>query len=142
MQQLLELRLGLEHAAAGLSAERLPAEKAQEILDRAMRMRAAFEKGDARAFFEADADFHRIMLSGTQNDVISQLADTIGMTLDIRRHDTRPGMLDLSADAVEMHVDLARALVDRDASLAQRLALELVQLTLADFTRTQARTLT
>lgn len=138
MQQLLELRLGLEHGAAGLAAKRLPPEGAQEILDLALEMREAFHEGDARAFFEADATFHRIMLAGTQNPVITQLADAVGMTLDIRGHDTRPGMLDLTAEAVDMHVDLARALVARDTASAQALALKLVQFTLADFQRTQA----
>ncbi len=135
MQQLLELRLGLEYTAAGLAAERLEADDAQEILDSALAMREAFDRGDAKRFFEADAVFHRTMLSGTDNDVIAQLADTIATTLDIRGRDTRPGMLDLSADAVDMHVELARALVGRDAARAQDLALELVQLTLADFMR-------
>lgn len=139
MQQLLELRLGLEHAAAGLSAERLSSEKASEILDRALEMQEAFEQGNVRKFFEVDADFHRIMLSGTGNAVISQLADTIGTTLDIRGHDTRPGMVDLNADAVDMHISLARALVARSIPQAQKLALELVQLTLADFKHTRAR---
>jgi len=136
MKQLLELRLGLEHAAAGLAAKHLPAEQGQEILARAHDMRDAMAEQNARKFFEADAAFHRIMLEGTENAVIAQLADTIGATLDARSQDTRPGMLDLSGEAVEKHIRLAEALVARDASAAQRLALELVQLTLDDFERT------
>lgn len=137
MRELLELRLGLEPSAARLSADRLSAEGAQEVLERALDMQAAFRDNDGARFFEADAAFHRLILSGTQNSVIEQLADTVGTTLDIRSHDTRPGMLDLNADAVDKHVELAKAIVERDGLHAQALAQELVELTLGDFRRAQ-----
>jgi len=133
MKQLLELRLGIEHAAAGLAAQHLDAEVAQEILDRAIAMRDAFVQNDARRFFEMDAGFHRLMLEGTGNAVIAQLADTISATLDARGRDTRPGMHDITAESVENHIRLARALVDRDAGSAQEMARELVERTLREF---------
>lgn len=138
MKQLLELRLGIEHAAAGLAAKRLDPAVAQQVLERALAMREAFNANDARAFFEHDAAFHRTMLEGTQNAVIAQLADTIGATLDARGRDTRPGMHDLTAESVENHVQLAQALVDQDADAAQDLALELVERTLYEFEQVHA----
>ena len=137
MRELLELRLGLESTAARLAAHRLSAESAQEVLERALEMQAAYQDDDGARFFEADAAFHRLILSGTQNSVIAQLADTVGTTLDIRGHDTRPGIRDLNAEAVEKHVELARAILAREETRAQALALELVELTLGDFRRAQ-----
>lgn len=138
MVQLLELRLGLEHVAAGLAAQRLEPEHARAILGYAHEMRDAFDKNDARRFFVADAEFHRGILEGTQNAVIAQLASTVAATLDTRANDTRPGMHDLYTDAVERHIQLGEALVARDAEVAQALALDLVELTLADFQLTLA----
>lgn len=133
MKQLLELRLGIEHAAAGLAAQRLSSENAAAVLERALAMREAFRDHNARKFFEMDAAFHRLLLEGTQNAVIAQLADTIGATLDARGQDTRPGMHDLTAESVENHVRLAQALVDGDVDGAQAAALELVERTLHEF---------
>lgn len=138
MGQLLELRLGLEHTAAGLAAQRINAEEAATILQRAHEMRQALAAHDARSFFVADADFHRRFLEGTQNEIIGQLADTVGATLNARSRDNRPGMHDLSEEAVDLHVKLAEALVARDVSNAQAFALRLVQLTLTDFERDHA----
>lgn len=138
MKQLLELRLGIEHAAAGLAARRLSPENSAAILQRAVAMREAFEAGDARKFFEMDAAFHRLLLEGTQNAVIAQLADTIGATLDARGQDTRPGMHDITAESVENHIRLAQALVDGDAAIAQASALTLVERTLHEFEQMHA----
>lgn len=139
MEQLLELRLGLEPAAAGLAAERLTPEQAQEILDLAREMQAAYEQRDARRFFAADSAFHRGLLSGTHNAVIAQMADTIGTTLDVRGIDSRPGMLNLTGHSVDLHIAVAQALVERDVPRAQQAAFELVEFTLEDFRSTQAR---
>ncbi|WP_435746175.1 FadR/GntR family transcriptional regulator [Microbacterium sp. PMB16] len=138
MKQLLELRLGIEHTAAGLAAQRLAPEDAAEILDRATAMRDAFAAHDTRRFFEMDAGFHRLLLEGTQNAVIAQLADTIGATLDARGHDTRPGMHEITAESVENHIQLAQALVDRDVLRAQETALRLVSRTLGEFEQLHA----
>lgn len=139
MKQLLELRLGIEHAAAGLAAQRITAENATEILQHALVMQQAFLDHDARKFFEMDASFHRLLLEGTDNAVMAQLADTIGATLDARGHDTRPGMHDITAESVANHVRLAEALVARDVESAQRVALALVERTLKEFEEVSAR---
>jgi len=133
MKQLLELRLGIEHVAAGLAATRIDAEGAQAILESAQGMKESFLSGDARRFFERDATFHRLLLEGTRNAVIAQLADTIGATLDARGQDTRPGMHDITADSVENHLALAEALVRGDVAAAQSLAISLVERTLREF---------
>lgn len=133
MKQLLELRLGIEHAAAGLAAQRITSENAQLILEHAIAMRVAYENHDARGFFERDSSFHRILLQSTENAVMAQLADTIGATLDARGNDTRPGMHDITGESVQNHILLAEALVARDVDRAQEMALTLVARTLQEF---------
>jgi len=133
MKELLELRLGIEHAAAGLAVDRMSDEETSSILECARVMEEAFHNRDARLFFDRDAEFHRLLLEGTNNAVIAQLADTISATLDARGNDTRPGMLEITGTSVKNHVTLARAIMARDRDKAQRAALNLVDLTLEEF---------
>jgi DNA-binding FadR family transcriptional regulator len=104
MHQLLELRLGIEQAAAGLAATRMSRAAARRVLEAGLEMRQALETGDARTFFDADVTFHRLLLEGTDNAVIAQLADTIGVVLRVRGTDPRPGMHDMSLESVERHL--------------------------------------
>lgn len=133
MQQLLEVRLGIEQAAARLSAERIRPEDAQKILEMAHLMKSSLESGNRRGFFDADVTFHRLLLEGTDNAVMAQLADTIGATLHVRGGDPRPGMHDISLEAVEHHISLAEAIVGGDSKRAQEQALLLVEGTLHEF---------
>ncbi|HEV7813379.1 MAG TPA: FCD domain-containing protein [Leifsonia sp.] len=135
MRQLLELRLGLEQTAARLASERISPADAARIFAAAVAMREAFDAQDTRDFFEADALFHRILLEGTGNAVIAQLADIIGAVLHVRGSDSRPGMHDLSLESVERHIKLAQALIDGDPAQAQSSALELIEATLLEFSR-------
>lgn len=133
MQQLLEVRLGIEQAAASLAAERISPEDAQQILDMANLMKSCLVDGERRRFFDADVAFHRLLLEGTNNAVMAQLADTIGATLHVRGGDPRPGMHDISMEAVEHHISLAEAIVAGDAKRAKEQALLLVEGTLHEF---------
>lgn len=133
MKQLLEVRLGIEQAAARLAAERIAPENAQKILEMALLMRTALAAGDRREFFDADVMFHRLLLEGTDNAVMAQLADTVGATLDVRGGDPRPGMHDISTESVEHHIKLAEAIVKGDSKRAQEQALLLVEGTLHEF---------
>lgn len=133
MKELLELRLGIEHVAAGLAAARIDDDAAHEIMQRAKQMEAAYSSGDARHFFDMDSEFHRLLLESSKNQVISQLADTISATLDVRGRDTRPGMHTITEASVQNHIQLAQALLERDAEAAQKKALDLVELTLEEF---------
>jgi DNA-binding GntR family transcriptional regulator len=101
--------------------------------DAGLRMSEALESQDSRAYFEADATFHRLLLEGTDNAVIAQLADTIGAVLQVRRNDTRPGMHELSLESVSRHLELAQALIERNQERAQAAALLLVEATLHEF---------
>lgn len=138
MRELLELRLGVEHVAAGLAAARISSEEAEKILACARGMEEALETNDARKFFEIDSEFHRLLLRGSQNYLMAQLADTISAAFDVRGRDTRPGMHTLTRPAVRKHLELAQAVSARNVEEAQKKALELVELTLEEFEQTHA----
>lgn len=134
MRELLELRLGLEQAAARFASERITDEQATALVDAAERMSAAIhETHDLRAYFDADATFHRLLLEGTANPVIAQLSDTIGATLHARAMDTRPGMHDVTESSIITHRELAQAIAAHDGEAAERLARLLVSDTLDEF---------
>src|SRR5690625_3172995 len=133
MRDLLEFRLGVEHSAAGLAASPLDETGARQIMEEARAMEVAYRDGDARKFFDHDAEFHRLLLEGTKNVVIAQLADTISAALDARGRDTRPGMHTITEASVRNHLDLAEALAAGDVRQAQVKALELVTVTLEEF---------
>lgn len=134
MRELLELRLGLEQAAARFASERITPEQAGQLIAAADRMSTAMhETHDLRAYFDADATFHRLLLEGTANPVIAQLSDTIGATLHARAMDTRPGMHDITESSIKTHQELAQAIADGDGEAAERLARLLVSDTLDEF---------
>lgn len=134
MRELLELRLGLEQAAARFASERISDEQAVALVASADAMASAVhDTHDLRAYFDADAQFHRLLLEGTANPVIAQLSDTIGATLHARAMDSRPGMHDVTETSIETHRELALAIQARDGEAAERLARLLVSDTLDEF---------
>lgn len=133
MKELLELRLGVEQAAAAFAATRMSAHEAEQLLAVARQMRVAFADGETHRFFTLDIEFHRRLLDGSGNVVLAQLADTIAATLDARSHDKRPGMDVMTAKSIDHHVRLAQAIVRGSSDTAERAARRLVSHTLAEF---------
>lgn len=140
-RELLELRLGVESAAARFAAERIAPADASEILDTAEAMLAAADPVDPRTFFEADARFHRLLVESSGNAVLAQFADTIEAVLHARSTDQRPGMNAVTPSSARMHLKLAKALVEHNADEAEAAAREIVERTLQEFepAETEAR---
>lgn len=120
--ELLELRLGVEHAAASLAARRMSDEGLQAALRAGRAMQKAFQAGDAYAFFRADAELHRLLLEGAGNSVIAQFADTVSVALRIRGSEASrsySSAQSLDAASADRHLALAEALARRDGKAAQ-----------------------
>lgn len=132
-RELLELRLGVESVAAELAASRISDEQAAELLTHARRMADAQAAADPAAFYEADAEFHRVLVEGSGNAVISKFADTIAAVLAARSVDHRPEMAKMLREAVELHIRLAEAVMARDRDGARRAAYDVVVSTLEEF---------
>lgn len=122
MYELLELRLGVEHAAAHFAAERMSNEAREAAVAAGREMQTSYEQRDPYTFFKADAELHRLMLEGTGNAVIAQFADTVSTALHIRgSHESRSYSTAQSLDALsaDRHLKLAEALASRDSAGAQ-----------------------
>lgn len=132
-RELLELRLGIESAAARLAAERMPASAANALLNHAVTMLTAIEAQDRTTFYEHDADFHRTILEGSGNAIMAQFADTVEAMLNAKSVDHRPGVAFLGATSARRHLQLAQALVARDPDQAEAVVREIVHGTLAEF---------
>lgn len=133
MLQILEFRLGIEPAAARLAAQRISDDDADELVNAAQAMGAAFEVDDRPRFFTADANYHRLILEGSDNPVIAQFADTVEATLHSRTRDARAESLELNALSLQRHVDLAQAIRQRDSEGSERLAREIIDETLREY---------
>jgi DNA-binding FadR family transcriptional regulator len=129
-RELLELRLGLEPIAARFAAARIDEGVAQGIVDAAADMRSALEAKDSFRFFAADSIFHRLLLEGSQNLLLSKFAATIDAGLHVREN---MPTTQLSLDAVELHAELAQALISGDGDGAAVLATRILEQTLLEF---------
>lgn len=132
-RDLLELRLGIEPTAARLAATRILTPAAEAFLATGNEMRVHLESGDRHAFFRADSAFHRQLLEGSGNAVLAQFSDTIDAALQSRARDTQPVSAELNLLSLERHIDLAKAVLDRDPAGAERFARLIVEETLLHF---------
>jgi DNA-binding FadR family transcriptional regulator len=133
MHELLELRLGVESAAAELATQRITAEQVDALASAAEAMAAAAQAQDAEGFLEADVSFHDILLRSSGNAIMAQFADTVGAVLRTRSGDTGHTIHDRTGRSIANHRQLAAALRDRDADAARRWARTIVQETLTEF---------
>lgn len=132
-RELLELRLGIEGAAARLAAERMSAGESSVLLHHAVRMLTAIEAEDRATFYEFDAKFHRALLDGSGNAIVAQFADTVEAMLLAKSTDHRPGAAFMGAPSARRHVQLAHAVVARDPDQAETVLRRIVYGTLAEF---------
>ena len=128
--ELLELRLGIEPTAARFAADRMSAESKAELLRYGLLMDAALKTSDAFAFFDADAQFHRLLLEGSHNRLIGKFSETIDAGLLSR---SKMPSTELNAAAVELHIQLAKAVAANNSTQAARLATQILEQTLHEF---------
>jgi len=130
MHEMLELRLGIERAAAHFAAVRMHDDDIAALARAAAGMKASFEARDTYGYFRADAELHRLLLEGSCNAVLAQFADTVAALLRLRGA-TSPQVYSpdgIEAPTLGLHIALADALVRRDqagaADLAERIIIE------------------
>ncbi|QWT22825.1 FCD domain-containing protein [Subtercola sp. PAMC28395] len=133
MIELLQVRRGVEATAARLAALHASDEAARGLVDLSDRLAAAAESNDGEAFLEADTAFHRLLLEGSGNQVIAQFALVVTAALRTRDDAKQPLVIDTTPLGIALHTRLARAIASRDAALAERLATEIADTTLAEF---------
>ncbi|HRN28240.1 MAG TPA: FCD domain-containing protein [Terrimesophilobacter sp.] len=134
MRELLEFRHGIEPTSAALAAERMSDADRDSLLAAGNDMQAAMEAGDWRTFFNADAQYHRLVLQGSGNAIIAQFADTVQAALHSRGQDSQPWNNELNALSVQRHLDLAHAVCEHNPADAERYARLIIEETLRVYT--------
>ncbi|MDM4762991.1 FCD domain-containing protein [Galbitalea sp. SE-J8] len=122
-RQLFEVRRGIELAAAFLASSRMSVEATDAILSAVDGMEAAYERDDEDEFIRNDVEFHRLLLEGSGNPVISQFAETVAALLKTRHDTGRSAFTDGTPLSIRKHHELAQAIRSHDASAAQDWAL-------------------
>jgi DNA-binding FadR family transcriptional regulator len=127
--ELMALREAVEPAAAKIAAltaeESLPASLHEHL----RKMREAYERRNRAAFVEADTGFHRTMLEGVANAVLSQLVQTLIATLHARYSDSHQLFTSDTAASLERHERLIQAIAALDPEAAEVASLSLVRAT-------------
>ncbi len=119
LKDLLELRLMLEPAIAGYSAQRASDEDIQEILQLADKVEQLINRGED--YTEYDTEFHRRIAESTGNELFMVLVPEIarGVKLFVMATHGR-----ISKETIETHRKLAEAIRARDAKAAENAMLQ------------------
>jgi DNA-binding FadR family transcriptional regulator len=111
-----ELRGIIEPEAAALAASRATRAQVQTILAAAHALHP--DEGDLATLFDADCSFHATLLEATGNGMMTQLRPIL---LTMLRISYEYGVAAGGAEAVtrEGHIEVARAIADRDPAAAR-----------------------
>ena len=123
LRQLMQLRRIVEPAAARLTAEQGSDEKIHSIAEAINRMEA--ERGSAEEFIVADAEFHRAVLRGTENEFLIILEGvTFSVLLDsIRITNCDPRE---NSASILLHRKVYEAIARRDGAHAEMIMQKLL----------------
>lgn len=102
-------------------------------------MSRAADSGNGNAYLEADAEFHRLILQGSGNALISQFSQTVAAVLRTRRQD--PGRIigSTTSASITDHQALAHAIRERDPNGAELALRAVVSHTLNEFRESRGR---
>ena len=133
IEQVLEVRFGIELVASRLATRRMDDQAIEELLATADAMATAAGAGDGTAYLDADAEFHRLILEGSGNPLISQFSHTVAAVSRTRRQDPGRTLTELTPGSIEDHRALADAIKQRDPNGAEAALRTVVAHTLDEF---------
>ncbi|MET7337393.1 FCD domain-containing protein [Nonomuraea sp. NPDC005650] len=125
--ELLTLREALEPAAAGIAALGGREAIVGTLREHLRGMRDAYERRSRSAFVSADTGFHRTVLRGAGNAVLSQLGQTLIATLHARYSDRHQFFTADTAASLDRHERVVEAIAAMDPAAAQAAAASLVR---------------
>ena len=118
LRSLGELRSGFEPVAAALAAERATPAQCGALATAANDMVVHGRSGDLDAFLAADVTFHQVLLEASGNEMLAALGGVVAEVLTGRtHHHLMPAHP--KDEAVDLHVEIARAVRSRDAAAAR-----------------------
>ncbi|WEK61037.1 MAG: GntR family transcriptional regulator [Candidatus Microbacterium colombiense] len=122
LADLIDARLLLEPAVAATAARRAARDELIDELDAsviALETAPLGEEFDSfRAYYEADREFHRAIVAGTQNRFLLHAYDALGSHVQRFRLFSGRGVTD-AADTVAEHRAIALAIASGDADAAE-----------------------
>ena len=135
--ELLETRLVIEPCLASQAAQMASENELQELVDLSRKMSHEVEEG--RTIVSLDCDFHMRIGYVSQNRILSAImASIMPGLMNLLQKINKASRTELERAAVG-HEEIARALVDRDASLAASLVRSHVEATIACFQRNREK---
>ncbi|MFD7279413.1 FadR/GntR family transcriptional regulator [Streptomyces sp. NPDC059862] len=124
LRSLTVLRSAVEPVAAGLAARNATAEQCKELTECALGMVAHSRGHQLEGYLFHDIAFHRVILNASGNEMFARLGDVVAEVLTGRtQHDVM--FEDPDPAAVTLHVKLAEAVRERDATRAEELTREI-----------------
>jgi DNA-binding FadR family transcriptional regulator len=139
MEQVLEVRFGIELVASRLAARRMSDEAVEKLLATVDAMTAAATAGDGGAYLDADAEFHRLILEGSGNVLISQFSRTVAAVVQTRRQDLGRTITELTPASLSDHRKLAKAIARRNPASADSALRAVVMHTLNEFRESRGK---
>jgi len=123
IHEVFEVRGALEALAAKLAAERITNEELEEMERRLVQEAEETVANNLRSIVEIDTSFHELLYKAARNSRLIQFINNLQEQLHRFRSASlaRPGR---SKTALEEHKKIVEALAERNAKLAEKLAIE------------------
>lgn len=124
--EVFEIRAALESLAAGLACERATEQELEELQLLANQVWEMAKNNDIENIIQVDTDFHERIYQASRNSRLIQMISNLREQIHRFRSTSlaSPGRLQ---DTLREHKGMVDAIIERDAQLAQRLALEHVE---------------
>ncbi|MDO5720364.1 MAG: FCD domain-containing protein [Actinomycetaceae bacterium] len=126
-RSLIEFRVAVEPKAANLAAQRASEYAGDQLIELALQMQSAGVKGPTDLFLTLDTRFHNTILLLSENALFASMGIIVSETL-AGRH--RLGLMPPerpNIDAMQWHIDLARAIREGRSLDAQTVAFDIVK---------------
>jgi DNA-binding GntR family transcriptional regulator len=115
LDELFEMRLLIEPAAAGYAAERMGEGELAKVAKHAISMDAPMRGADYHRFAVQDSELHRLIAAGSGNASMTEALSRLHVHMHIFRLSIHT---ETTADAVDEHSVVIQALIRRDAQAA------------------------
>lgn len=132
LRELMQLRAGVEPIAARYAATIMDPAVVEQMRTCCDLMESATATRERRDYVEADATFHRLLLTNCNNRLIAQYVDTVEAVLHTRAEEFHRMFTEQTTAAVGLHRRLVEALGRRDPDGSEHAARVIVDETLEE----------
>jgi len=119
IDQLFEAMAEIEALCGRFAAQRMTAEQRAALLRTHEAMARMAQSGDAAGYEEANTRFHQLIYSGSHNEDLADMAETMRMKLAPFRRSQLADAARIATSHTE-HEQIVKAIVARDGAAAER----------------------